>query len=53
MYVTRELADQWIERIGVRGQVLDDDLEFNAISLPDADLLRREINALLRHHPIR
>ena len=39
MYVTRQFADQWIERIGVRGQVLDDDLEeFNAIALPDADL---------------
>jgi len=52
MYVTREFADQWIERIGVRGQVLDDDLEeFNAISLPDADLLRREINALFEAPP--
>ena len=52
MYVTREFADQWIERIGVRGQVLDDDLEeFNAISLPDADLLRREINSLFDSPP--
>lgn len=52
MYVTREFADQWIERIGVRGQVLDDDLEeFNAISLPDADKLRREINALFDSPP--
>ena len=52
MYVTREFADQWIERIGVRGQVLDDDLEeFNAISLPDADLLRREITALFDSPP--
>ena len=52
MYVTREFADQWIERIGVRGQVLDDDLEeFNTISLPDADKLRREINALFEAPP--
>lgn len=52
MYVTREFADQWIERIGVRGQVLDDDLEeFNAIALPDADKLRREINALFDSPP--
>lgn len=52
MYVTREFADQWIERIGVRGQVLDDELEeFNAISLPDADQLRREINALFEAPP--
>tara|TARA_R110000803_G_scaffold173025_1_gene235752 strand:+ start:89 stop:505 length:417 start_codon:yes stop_codon:yes gene_type:complete len=52
MYVTRQFADQWIERIGVRGQVLDDDLEeFNAIALPDADLLRREINGLFNAAP--
>ncbi len=52
MYVTREFADQWIERIGVRGQVLDDELEeFNAISLPDADKLRREITALFEAPP--
>jgi len=52
MYVTRQFADQWIERIGVRGQVLDDDLEeFNAIALPDADLLRREINGLFNEAP--
>jgi hypothetical protein len=52
MYVTRQFSDQWIERIGVRGQVLDDDLEeFNAIALPDADLLRREINELFNAAP--
>lgn len=52
MYVTRQFADQWIERIGVRGQVLDDDLEeFNAIPLPDADLLRREIQELFDAAP--
>lgn len=52
MYVTRQFADQWIERIGVRGQVLDDDLEeFNAIPLPDADLLRREIQELFNAAP--
>lgn len=52
MYVTRQFADQWIERIGVRGQVLDDELEeFNAIALPDADLLRREINELFNAAP--
>jgi len=52
MYVTRDFAEQWIERIGAKGQVLDEDLEeFNAIALPDASHLRKEIDALFRGPP--
>ena len=52
MYVSREFAEEWIERIGAKGQVLDEDLEvFNAISLPDANLLRKEIEELFNNPP--
>ena len=52
MYVSREFAEEWIERIGAKGQVLDEDLEeFNAISLPDANLLRKEIDELFNNPP--
>lgn len=52
MFVTREFAEQWIERIGATGQVLDEELdEFNAIALPDPSRLRREIDELFAGPP--
>ncbi len=52
MYVTRDFADEWIERIGAKGQLLDEDLEeFNAVSLPDASRLRKEIDILFKNPP--
>ncbi len=47
MYVTRDFAEQWIERIGATGQVLDGDLEeFTQVSTPDTNLIRKEIDDL-------
>ena len=52
MYVTRDFAEQWIERIGAKGQVLDEELEeFNAVVTPDSDRLRKEIDALFDAPP--
>ena len=47
MYVTRDFAEQWIERIGATGQVLDADLEeFTQVSTTDTNLIRKEIDDL-------
>ncbi len=52
MYVTRDFAEQWIERIGASGQVLDQDLEeFTQVTLPDTELIREEIEDLFNSDP--
>ena len=49
MYVTRDFADQWIDRIGASGQLLDGDLEeFTQVVTPDTDLIRKEIEDLFQ-----
>ena len=52
IYVTRDFAEQWIERIGASGQVLDQDLEeFTQVTLPDSELIREEIEHLFNSVP--
>ena len=52
MYVTQDFAEQWIDRIGAAGQLLDGDLEeFTQVVTPDTDLIRKEINELFSSTP--
>ena len=52
MYVTRDFAEQWIDRIGATGQVLDSDLdEFTQVTTPNTELIRKEIEYLFNKDP--
>ena len=47
MYVNRKFADEWIERLGITGRVLDDDIEeFVDVHSPTAEDLSTEITDL-------
>ena len=50
MYVNRKFADEWIERLGITGRVLDDDIEeFVDVDSPTAEELEGEINELFEN----
>jgi len=44
MYVNREFATEWIERLGITGRILDEDIEeFIDVESPTATELEKEI----------
>ena len=47
MYVNREFATEWIERLGITGRVLDEDIEeFIDVESPTAGELEKEIKEI-------